>query len=108
MVKMFYKIFKNLLIPDDGVADVLLSDHSLDCLRDGHLVVENYQLLVVGKKIANRVLFVELTDIGLHFLYHFPHLGLLLFLVVLVNLFVSLPVSVQGVIRRALTVRIFI
>jgi len=52
---------------------------------------------------------MELTDICLHFLDHLSHLGHFLVLLVLILLFVSLAVTVDGVIRRAFLIqRIFI
>lgn len=57
----------DLLIPDDRVPDVLLADHGLDRLRNGALVIEDDQLLIVRKQVPDRVLLEEVSDIAFHF-----------------------------------------
>ena len=58
--------FMNLLIPDNGAFDVLLPDHRLHSLRDGHLIIEDYQFLIIRKQISNGIFLIELADICLH------------------------------------------
>lgn len=55
------------IIPDDRVPDVLLADHGLDRLRNGALVIEDDQLLIVRKQVPDRVLLEEVSDIAFHF-----------------------------------------
>ena len=59
-------MIRHLLIPYNSALYILLPDHCLDSLADGHLVVENHQLLVVWQEVPDGIFFIELADVRLH------------------------------------------
>ena len=56
----------NLLIPNDGTLNILLSDHCFNRLGYCHLVIQDHDLPVVWEEISNCVLLVKGSNIALH------------------------------------------